>query len=174
MSQIVRYIFILLFALNITSAYAQGLKNRQLLGKQVSLLMPDILKADANNPDNEFSFAAYTDQDQSLRFSYIVYGKIKDSSKVEDNMASMEREFVTRIPFHKLINKGVKDVNGKKVAFFEVENTDKDQPYKYNLVFATDVNGELVAFVYSAASQHQSAWKATATQVMQSLRIAKN
>lgn len=174
MLRIVRYIFILLFTVSITSAHAQGLKTKELLGKRVSLLMPDILKADANNPDNEFSFAAYTDQDQSLRFSYMVYGKIKDSSKVEDNMASMEREFVTRIPFHKLIDKGVKDVNGKRVAFFEVENTDKDQPYKYNLVFATDVNGELVAFVYSAASQHQSDWKATATQVMQSLRIAKN
>lgn len=174
MLRIVRYTIILCSVVMLQTAHAQNLKPAQLLGKKVSLLMPDILKAAKDNPDNEFSFAAYTDQAQSLRFSYIVYGKIKDSTKVEDNMASMEREFVTRIPFHKLVEKGVKDVNGKKVAFFEVENTDKDQPYKYNLVFATEVDGELVAFVYSAASQHQSSWKATATQVMQSLRIAKN
>lgn len=170
MKQIVLAALTVILSLPLHTAKAQNLVSTPLLEEQVIVMIPDVLHADKDNPDDVHSFAAYTDQDRSLRFSYIVYGKIKDSSKIEDNVSSMEHEFVTRIPYHKLVDKGVADVNGHKVAYFEVENTDENQPYKHNLIFATDVNGELVAFVYSAASQYAN-WKATATQVMQSLNI---
>jgi hypothetical protein len=65
---------------------------------------------------------------------------------------------------------GIKEINGKKVAYYKVI-TDAQSGRIYNQMFFTDLEGKLLICSFNVVENKMKDWKSTADQIMNSLTI---
>ena len=65
---------------------------------------------------------------------------------------------------------GVKEINGRKVGFLELITPAVDTKI-YNLMFFTDLNGQLLLCTFNCTEKSITEWEPTAKEIMQSLKI---
>lgn len=82
----------------------------------------------------------------------------------------MVRTFTKNYPTAEWINKGVKQINGRKVGFLELITPAIDTKI-YNLMFFTDLDGQLLLCSFNCTHKNMNDWKPTAKEIMESLKI---
>ena len=80
----------------------------------------------------------------------------------------------------KILDEGIKEVNGKKAAYFEFISTVKDDEdsflkkgsiHKYTYIQYIMVSGKSLVFNFTCPSQYTQQWQATASQIMNDIEI---
>lgn len=92
----------------------------------------------------------------------------------QDLMVQYKENFVktfkSMYPSAEWIESGIKEVNGKKVGFLELITPAIDTKI-YNLMFFTDVEGQLLLCTFNCTEKSVKEWEPTAKEIMTSLKI---
>jgi hypothetical protein len=170
-------ITICLLALFFFSAAIAGieLEERSVIDKKVALKIP-----------KEFEVM----QEEMLKVKYsaerrptLVYtnasGGINVALNLTANKASQElmpayqenfRQTFTKLyPSAKGMKSGLEEVNGRKVGFIELVTPATDTEI-YNLIFFTDVDGQLLLCTFNCTIKDQVIWQPIAKEIMASLK----
>lgn len=67
-------------------------------------------------------------------------------------------------------NSGVKEINGRKVGYLELITPAVDTKI-YNLIFFTDLDGQLLLCTFNCSEKSIKEWEPTAKEIMKSLKI---
>jgi len=82
-----------------------------------------------------------------------------------------------------MLSEGIKEVNGRKYAYFEFVSTVKEEEEvfvkkgsinKYTFIQYTLINGNSLVFNFSCPSNIKAAWQTKANEIMQSMEVKKN
>ena len=71
----------------------------------------------------------------------------------------------------KIIQDGVKNINGKKVGFIKFSSQATDQVGIFNFYFFTVANGKILFFNFNCTEKLQTTWEKTADEILNSLKI---
>jgi len=72
-------------------------------------------------------------------------------------------------PDFKVLQEGVKTINGKKVGYFKFMSSAPDQNV-FNYYFFTIVDGKILFFTFNCIQKLQKSWEKTADQIVASLK----
>ncbi|MEQ6122395.1 hypothetical protein [Reichenbachiella sp. MALMAid0571] len=82
-----------------------------------------------------------------------------------------------------MLSEGIKEVNGRKYAYFEFVSTVKEEEdvfvkkgsiNKYTYIQYTLINGNSLVFNFSCPSNIKATWQNVANEIMQSMEVKKN
>lgn len=73
-------------------------------------------------------------------------------------------------PDFKILDDGVKTINGKKIGYFKFLSQAIDQKV-FNYYFFTVVNGKVLLFTFNCIQKVQAEWEKTADEIVSSLKV---
>ena len=147
-----------------------------LLNNKVSLLAPAQLKKMTDGmwtlkyQKRARPMLVLTDKEGAIN----LIGDLTQQKVPDDQLAAFKDFQLAQLrkskPGLKIIQEGVKTVNGKKVGYFKFTSGPVDQEV-FNYYFFTVVDGRILFFTFNCMEKFQSAWEKTADQVVASLII---
>lgn len=152
------------------------LEKRQLLGGKIEILVPtDFKKMDQETLNLKYPSAqrptlVYTNEKASVNAAF----NLTENPANQDLMESYQANFVTT--FEQLyanaewLDKGVQEVDGRKVGMLELVTPAVDTEI-YNLIFFTNLNDKLLICSFNCTKEKQADWQKVAKEIMQSLSI---
>ncbi|WBA40292.1 hypothetical protein [Hymenobacter canadensis] len=166
-----------LFALFLLSAATAGieLEEKILLDKKVSLKIPkgfevmqeEMLKA--KYPAERRPTLVYTNASGGINVALNITANKASQELMPAYQENFRQTFTKLYPSAKGMQSGVEEVNGRKVGFIELVTPAVDTEI-YNLIFFTDVDGQLLLCTFNCTVKDQVAWQPTAKEIMASLK----
>ena len=152
------------------------LEKREILNDKVEILLPknfgimpdDMLQLkypSANRPA-----LVYSDEDGTVNIAFNHTANKASQKEIEKYKDVFVSTFKSSYPTAVWGEKGVKEINGRKVGFLEVTTPAIDTKI-YNLLFFTDVEGKLLICTFNCTSKKKSAWVESAKKIFNSFTI---
>lgn len=166
-----------LLAIFLLSAATVGteLEEKILLDKKVSLKIPkgfevmqeEMLKV--KYPAERRPTLVYTNASGGINVALNLTANKASQELMPAYQENFRQMFTKLYPSAKGIQSGVEEVNGRKVGFIELVTPAIDTEI-YNLIFFTDVDGQLLLCTFNCTVKDQVAWQPTAKEIMVSLK----
>jgi hypothetical protein len=152
------------------------LETKQILNDKVEILLPknfgimpdDMLQIkypSANRPT-----VVYSDENGTVNIAFNHTTSRASQKEIEKYKDVFVSTFKSSYPTAVWGEKGVKEINGRKVGFLEVTTPAIDTKI-YNLLFFTDLDGKLLICTFNCTSKKKSAWAESAKKIFNSLTI---
>ena len=152
------------------------LEKKQILNDKVEILLPksfgimpeEMLKIkypSANRPT-----LVYSDEDGTVNIAFNHITSRASQKEIEKYKDVFVSTFKSSYPTAVWGEKGVKEINGRKVGFLEVTTPAIDTKI-YNLLFFTDLDGKLLICTFNCTSKKKSAWVESAKKIFNSLTV---
>ncbi|NVO29953.1 hypothetical protein [Hymenobacter lapidiphilus] len=171
-------ITICFFALIFLSAAIAGiqLEERLLLDKKVALKIPEgfeIMQEEMlklKYPAERRPTLVYTNSTGGINVALNLTANKASQELMAAYEENFRQTFTKLYPSAKGMKSGVEVVNGRKVGFIELVTPAIDTEI-YNLIFFTDVNGQLLLCTFNCTIKDQIAWQPIAKEIMSSLKV---
>jgi hypothetical protein len=170
-------ISVYLFALFLFSAaiVRVELEERVVLDKKVSLKIPkgfevmqeEMLKV--KYPAERRPTLVYTNASGEINVALNLTANKASQELMPAYQENFRQTFTKLYPSAKGMKSGVEEVNGRKMGFIELVTPAIDTEI-YNLIFFTDVDGQLLLCTFNCTVKDQVAWQPTAKEIMASLK----
>lgn len=158
------------FAVNI------DLEKKSLLNDRIELKIPsefDIMSEammmvkypSANRPE-----LVYTNDSGGINVALSLSGNPASQESIPDFADQFVGVFKNAYPSADWKGNGVKTINGRKVGYLELVTPALDTEI-YNLMFFTDLDGQLLICTFNCVKQDLSEWQSAGKEIMNSLRI---
>ncbi len=152
------------------------LEIKSLLNDKVELKIPkrfDIMSekmAKMKYPSERRPTIVYTNESGGINVGL----NLTKSKASQENISSfkdmMLKTFKNAYPSAEWIDNGVKEINGRKVGYLEMVTPAIDTKI-YNLIFFTDVDGQLLLCTFNCTEKNIKEWKPVAKEIMTSIKI---
>ena len=152
------------------------LQTKFLLNDQVELKIPK----DFEIMNEEMMKLKYPSEKRPTLVYSNKSGGINVALNLTENKASQDlmlpykdifvKTFKSIYPSAKWKASGVREINGRKVGFLELITPAIDTKI-YNLMFFTDLNGQLLLCTFNCTEKSVTEWEPIAKEIMQSLKI---
>ncbi|MDG1332233.1 MAG: hypothetical protein P8P74_07875 [Crocinitomicaceae bacterium] len=93
-----------------------------------------------------------------------------DQESIPTYLADFKRAFKNAYPSADWKGSGVKTINDRKVGYIELVTPALDTEI-YNLMFFTDLDGQLLICSFNCVKKNIAEWKPTAKEIMNSLKV---
>jgi len=167
---------LLCFSLISATFYGIELQTKLLLNDKVELKVPK----DFETMNDEMMKLKYPSESRpTLVFTNKSGGinvalSLTKNKASQDLMAPYKENFVNTFknmyPSAEWKDSGVKEINGRKVGFLELITPAIDTKI-YNLMFFTDLDGQLLLCTFNCTEKSINEWEPTAKEIMTSLKI---
>ncbi len=164
-----------LFLLSATIARVE-LETKSLLNDKIELKVPKgfaVMSAEmmkVKYPSERRPTLAYTNKSGGINVAL----NLTKSKANQELMSSYKDNFVATFkslyPSADWKGNGVKEINGRKVGYLELITPALDTKI-YNLLFFTDLDGQLLLCTFNCTEKSIQDWEPTAKEIMQSLKI---
>lgn len=152
------------------------LEKKQVLNDKVEILLPknfgimseemlQLKYPSANRPT-----LVYSDEDGTVNIAFNHTTSRASQKEIEKYKDVFVSTFKSSYPTAVWGEKGVKEINGRKVGFLEVTTPAIDTKI-YNLLFFTDMEGKLLICTFNCTSKKKSAWAESAKKIFGSLIV---
>ncbi|TGE21759.1 hypothetical protein E5K00_15940 [Hymenobacter aquaticus] len=148
---------------------------KRVLSERVEILIPKGFEV-MSEQQMDFNYAKaqsrpsviYTNnKEASIAFTYT--DNTADQDMIDMYAENFYKMYSKQYKEAKWFNKGVKEVNGRKIGFMELMKPELGHEV-YNLVFFTDVEGKLLMCNFTCADRQKPEWEAVAKQIMASFK----
>ncbi len=152
------------------------LEEKYLLDKKVALKIPkgfEVMQEDMlkfKYPTERRPTLVYTNSTGGINVALNLTVNKASQELMPAYRESFHQTFTNLYPSAKGMKSGVEEVNGRKVGFVELVTPAVDTEI-YNLIFFTDVNGQLLLCTFNCTVKDQTAWQPTAKEIMTSLKV---
>lgn len=176
-----RKFLILFFALLPTLMFAQeGLEKTKLLDNKIEMLVPKSFhvmteaeyKIKYPNPKRKVSLIL-TDKDLEVN---LVIDHLKQYDLADDQIEDFKNAQLTAIqkshPEGKVIENGVKEVNGKKVGYFKIITQASDQKI-FNYFIFTNLEEKVLLMTFNCIEKLKPTWEKSIDEMIASFKIIK-
>jgi hypothetical protein len=151
------------------------LEERIVLDKKVALRIPkgfevmqeEMLKA--KYPAERRPTLVYTNASGGINVALNLTANKASQELMPAYQENFLQTFTKLYPSTKGIKSGVEEANGRKVGFIELVTPAVDTEI-YNLIFFTDIDGQLLLCTFNCTVKDQVAWQPTAKEIMASLK----
>ena len=164
------------FMLISATLYEIDLQTKLLLNEKVELKVPkdfEIMNDEMMKlkyPSERRPTLVYTNKSGGINVAL----NLTKNKANQDLIAPYKDNFVTTFknmyPSAEWKESGVKEINGRKVGFLELITPAIDTKI-YNLMFFTDLDGQLLLCTFNCTEKSIKEWEPTAKEIMKSLKI---
>jgi hypothetical protein len=152
------------------------LEKKQILNDKVEILLPknfgimpeDMLKL--KYPSTNRPTLVYSDEDGAVNIAFNYTTNRASQQQIENYKDVFVSTFESSYPTAVWGEKGIKEINGRKVGILEVTTPAIDTKI-YNLLFFTDLEGKLLICTFNCTSNKKSLWLESAKKILNSLTI---
>ena len=167
---------ILAFALLSAAPGGIELETKILLDNQITMKIPKHFTImsrelmEMKYPSEKRPAFVYTDASGSINIALSLTQNKADQKNITAYKDSFVKTFRNLYPTADWKGEGVKDIKGRKVGYLELVTPAIDTDI-YNLMFFTDLNGQLLLCTFNCTKENLGEWQATAHEIMNSLKI---
>lgn len=171
----VPYVFLLFILLSFSMAGIE-LEKKILLGNKVELKIPkgfDIMSeemAKLKYPTDRRPTLIYTDAEGTINVALNLTTNKATQAQMPAYKDNFVKTFRNLYPSAEWKQTGVKEVNGRKVGYIELITPAIDTKV-YNLIFFTDLNGQLLLCTFNCTEKNIGQWQPAAKEIMASLKL---
>lgn len=112
----------------------------------------------------------YTDEPGTINVALNLTSNAANQAQLTAYKDSFVEIFRNRYPSAEWKQTGVKEVNGRKVGYVEFITPAIDTKV-YNLIFFTDLNGQLLLCTFNCTEKNITQWQPAAKEIMASLKL---
>jgi hypothetical protein len=166
--------FLTLFLFSAATA-AIELEEKILLDKKIALRIPkgfDVMKEEmlkVKYPSERRPTLVYTNASGGINIALNLTTNKASQELIPAYQENFRQTFTKLYPATKDIKSGIEEINGRKVGFIELVTPAIDTEI-YNLMFFTDIDGQLLLCTFNCTIKDKAAWQPTAREVMASLK----
>ena len=152
------------------------LEKKSILNNKVEILVPkgfEIMSEEmmkAKYPSERRPTLIFTDKEGTINLAFNHITSKASQEQLEMYKENFVSTFKILYPSAEWKSTGIKEINGRKVAYLELITTAVDTEV-YNLLFFTDVDGRLLLCTFNCVKRSQAEWTKSAHQIMNSLVI---
>lgn len=174
----IKIIVITILTIVITTAFKStiDLKTKSLLNDKVELRIPaefDIMSEELlkmKYPSERRPTLVYSNESGEINIALNLTQNQASQQLIPTYKDNLVKTFKNLYPTAEWISSGVENINGKKVGFLELV-TPAINTEIYNLMFFTDLDGNLLLCSFNCTKKNVEEWKPTAKKIMNSLKI---
>ena len=167
-----------LICLSLLSATFSGieLQTKSLLNGKIELKMPKDFKVMSEEmmklkyPSERRPTLVYTNTSGGINVALNLTNNKANQNLMLPYKENFVNTFKKLYPSADWKNSGVKEINGRKVGFLELITPAVDTKI-YNLMFFTDLDGQLLLCTFNCTEKSIKEWEPTAKEIMRSLKI---
>ncbi|MDO7846058.1 hypothetical protein Q5H92_06810 [Hymenobacter sp. M29] len=152
------------------------LEPKALLGNKIELKIPkgfDIMSeemAKAKYPTERRPTLIYTNESGGINVALNLTSNKATQAQMPAYKDNFVKTFKNLYPSAEWKQTGIKEVNGRKVGFVELVTPAIDTKV-YNLIFFTDLDGQLLLCTFNCTEKSMAQWQPAAKEIMASLKL---
>ncbi|WP_310395470.1 hypothetical protein [Hymenobacter sp.] len=149
---------------------------KALLGNKIELKIPrgfDIMSeemAKLKYPTERRPTLIYTNESGTINVALNLTSDKANQAQMTAYKDNFVKTFRSVYPSAEWKQTGVKEVNGRKVGYIELITPAIDTKV-YNLIFFTDLNGQLLLCTFNCTEKNIGQWQPAAKEIMASLKL---
>jgi len=152
------------------------LVSKSLLNDKVELKIPkefDIMSEELMKlkyPSERRPTLVYSNETGGINVALNLTENKANQDLIEPYVENFVNTFKNMYPSAEWKGSGTKDINGQKIGFLKLITPAIDTKI-YNVMFFTDLNGQLLLCTFNCTENNIKEWETTADEIMNSLKI---
>jgi hypothetical protein len=152
------------------------LQTKSLLNNKVELKIPKDFKVMSEEmmkikyPSERRPTLVYTNTSGGINVALNLTNNKANQNMILPYKDNFVNTFKNMYPSADWKSSGIKEINGRKVGYLELTTPAVDTKV-YNLMFFTDIDGQLLLCTFNCTEKSIKEWEPTAKEIMQSLKI---